>query len=122
MLKILTGLYILITAAALIVLKLGSKDGAFAEFINGKLALHLTPYTVTGVILYGVSFLLYMYLISKFDLGYIIPLTTALVYVLIFIASFIIFKESFTAIKIAGIILIVVGVALLNIKAQQPGS
>ena len=122
MLKILIGLYVLITASALVVLKLGSKDGAFAEFINGKLALHLTPYTVSGVILYGISFLLYMYLISKFDLGYIIPLTTALVYILIFIASFVIFKEAFTAIKIAGIILIVIGVALLNIKAQQPSS
>lgn len=122
MLKIITGLYVITTAAALVVLKLGSKDGAFAEFINGKLALHLTPYTIGGIVLYGTSFLLYMYLISKFDLGYIIPLTTALVYILIFIASFVIFKESFTAIKIAGIILIVIGVALLNIKAQQPGS
>lgn len=116
MLKILTGLYVLITAAALITLKLGSKDGAIAEFINGKLAFHFTPYTITGVILYGASFMLYMYLISKFDLGYIIPLTTALVYILIFIASFVIFKETFTAMKIAGIILIVIGVALLNVK------
>ena len=57
-----------------------------------------------------------MYLISKFDLGYIIPLTTALVYVLIFFASFVIFKEAFTALKIVGIVLIVIGVLLLNLK------
>lgn len=118
MLKILTVLYVLTTSAALVVLKLGSKDGAFAQFVNGKLDVNLTPYTVTGVFLYGVSFLLYMYLISKFDLGYIIPITTACVYILIFFASFVIFKEAFTAIKIAGIILIVIGVALLNLKRQ----
>lgn len=118
-LKIITGLYVLITAAALIILKLGSKDGAFAEVINSKLALHLTPYTAVGILLYGTSFLLYMYLISKFDLGYIIPLTTALVYILVFIASFVVFKEAFTALKIAGIILIVTGVVLLNIKVPN---
>lgn len=116
MLKILTALYVLTTATALIVLKFGSKDGAFAQLTNGKLDLNINPFTVTGIVLYGISFLLYMYLISKFDLGYIIPLTTALVYILIFFASFVVFKEAFTAMKIAGIALIVIGVALLNLK------
>lgn len=114
-LKIITGLYVAVTAAALVVLKLGSKDGAFAQFTNGKLDINLTPYTVGGILLYGVSFLLYMYLISKHDLGYIIPLTTALVYVLIFFASFLIFNEVFTALKVGGIVLIVIGVLLLNL-------
>jgi len=118
MLKIITALYVLTTAAALIVLKLGSKDGAIAQLINGKVAFNITPYTVSGVVLYGISFLLYMYLISKFDLGYIIPLTTALVYILIFVASFLIFKEAFSTIKIIAIILIIIGVALLNIKGH----
>ena len=117
LLQILTGLYVLTTASALVVLKLGSKNGAFAQIVDGRIDLNITPYTVTGIFLYGTSFLLYMYLISKFDLGYIIPLTTALVYILIFFASFVIFKESFTLVKIVGIVLIVVGVALLNLKS-----
>lgn len=114
--KIIIALYVLITSGALVVLKIGSKDGAPAQIINGKLDLHITALTVTGIILYGISFILYMYLISKYDLGYIIPLATALVYVLIFFASFVIFKEAFTAIKIAGIVLIVIGLLLLNLK------
>ena len=109
----------MITAGALVVLKLGSKDGPFAQFIDGRLDLNFTPYTISGITLYGLSFLLYMYLISKFDLGYIIPLTTALVYILIFLASFVIFKEAFTALKIAGIVFIVIGVALLNINVKN---
>jgi multidrug transporter EmrE-like cation transporter len=67
--------------------------------------------------LYGTSFVIYTFLIAKYDLGYIIPLTTAIVYVLIFIASFFIFNEVFTALKVIGIVLIVIGVALLNVKS-----
>lgn len=114
--KIILILYVLATSGALVVLKLGSKDGAFAQIINGKIDINITPLTVTGIVLYGTSFLMYMYLISKFDLGYIIPITTALVYILIFFASFVIFKEAFTAVKITGIMLIVLGLALLNFK------
>ena len=114
--KIIIGLYVIATSLALVVLKLGSKSGAPAQFTDGKLHVNITPYTIAGILLYGISFLIYMYLISKFDLGYIIPLTTALVYIIIFTASFFIFKESFTMIKIAGIGLIILGLVLLNVK------
>lgn len=115
--KILIALYVLTTSLALVVLKLGAKAGAPVQFMNSKLHFNITPYTIIGVFLYGVSFLLYIYLISKFDLGYIIPLTTAFVYVLIFAASFILFKEVFTVFKVIGIALIVVGLVFLNVKS-----
>ncbi len=114
--KILITLYVLVTSFALIVLKLGSKLGPPVQILNNKLHLNLTTYTIFGVLFYGVSFLLYIYLISKYDLGYIIPLTTALVYIIIFTASFTIFKESFTLIKIIGIFFIVAGLVFLNLK------
>lgn len=114
--KIIITFYVLTTSLALVVLKLGAKAGAPAQFVSGKLHFNITPYTVAGIFLYGVSFLTYIYLISKYDLGYIIPLTTALVYILIFAASFLIFNEAFTVIKIAGIFLIVCGLILLNLK------
>lgn len=114
--KILIGLYVLATSAALIVLKLGTKSGSPVQVINSRPHLNLTPYTVIGIGMYGFSFLLYMYLISKFDLGYIIPITTAFVYVIIFTASYFIFKEAFTFVKIIGISLILVGIFFLNLK------
>lgn len=109
-------LYVLTTSSALILLKLGSQSGAPISIVDGRIALHLTLLNVIGILAYGISFIVYMYLISKYDLGYIIPLATALVYVLIFFASFVIFKESFTFTKVAAITLIVLGLILLNIK------
>lgn len=108
--------YVLTTAGGLITLKLGSAGGAFIELVAGKPVFNFSILNIVGVALYGISFLLYLYLIAKNDLGFIIPLTTALVYIIIFVASFIIFKESFTFTKVAAITLIVLGLILLNIK------
>lgn len=106
--------YILSTSSGLILLKLGTTDGLPIAFVENAVKFNLNFYSILGIILYGFSFLLYIYLISKFDLGFIIPITTALVYILIFAASFIIFKEAFTMMKIAAISLIIFGVILLN--------
>lgn len=114
--KTIIALYVMATAAGLILLKLGSSAGSPLSFVESKLSLNVNPVVLTGVALYALSFILYTYLISKFDLGYIIPLTTGLVYVLIFVASFFIFKETFTFVKVAAIGMIFAGVILLNVK------
>lgn len=115
--KVLILLYTLATSFALIALKLGSKDGAPVSFLDGRFHMNITPYVLAGIGFYGLSFLLYMYLISKYDLGYIIPLTTAFVYILIFTASYFIFKEGFTLFKVIGIACIIVGLFFLNLRS-----
>lgn len=114
--KFIFALYILTTSLALIVLKYGTKTGLPISYINNKLQFNLSLYTVGGIILYMFSFITYVYLISKYDLGYIIPLAAAFVYIVIFIASAIVFNETFTAVKVSGIALIIVGLVLLNLN------
>lgn len=109
-------LYALTSSLGLILLKLGSRAGALIEFENYKLHFNLGLYTIGGIVLYGLSFLIYTYLVSKNDLGYIIPISTALVYVFIFLASYVIFKEAFTAAKIVGICLIFGGIVFLSLN------
>src|SRR5579862_5371655 len=115
MLKLLIAAYVLAASLGLIALKLGSKSGAPLQMISGKLHLNLTPLVLVGIALYGTSFLLYTYLISKYDLGYIIPVTTGLIYIVIFTASFAVLHEVFTVAKIAGITVILLGLFLLNL-------
>jgi len=110
--------YALTSSAGLVLLKLGSETGAPFSLVDGKPHFNLGVYAIIGIILYGISFIIYTYLVSKNDLGYIIPVSTALVYIFIFLASFVIFKEAFTALKILGIALILGGVILLNINKQ----
>lgn len=116
--KVIFVAYVLATSLGLIALKLSTAAGLPIGFAHGSIYFNLNIYTVAGVLLYGTSFLLYLYLISKFSLGYIIPITTALVYVLVFIASFLIFKEPFTLLKVSAIILIMGGLFLLNMNKK----
>ena len=111
-------LYAISTSLALVFLKLGSEAGPLISYADSRLQINPTLFSVLGVVLYGVSFLIYTLLVAKFNLGYIVPIATAVVYVLVFVASFIIFKESFTPIKICGIALILGGIVLLNIGGK----
>ncbi|NCU29257.1 hypothetical protein EOM60_01455 [Candidatus Saccharibacteria bacterium] len=112
--KLLIISYVLTTAGGLVLLKLGTSGAGFISIIDGKFALNISALTIIGILLYGISFLLYIILISKYSLGYIVPLTTALVYSLVFLASYFVFKEGFTAVKLLAIVLIMGGVILLN--------
>lgn len=114
--KFILAVYVLITSSALIALKWGTKAGSPLRYVDDKLHLDLNYSIVGGTLLYGLSFLIYVYLLSKYDLGYIIPVTAALVYTVIFTASYFIFHETFTAMKITGIALIVGGLVLLNLN------
>jgi small multidrug resistance pump len=110
--------YIITTSLALILLRLGSKDGAPVSFINGRLSFNITILIVAGVVSFGISFLLYTYLLSVFDLGFIVPLTTGIVYAIIFVASYFLFHESFSPLKLFAIALIFIGVILLNVSSS----
>lgn len=114
--KIVLALYVLTTSVGLIALKLGTNSGLPISYLNNKILFNVNFYTISGITLYGLSFAIYIYLISKYELGYIIPLTTALVYVLIFIGSYFIFDEVFTITKILAISLILSGLVLLNLN------
>ncbi len=121
MLKIILAFYALSASLGLISVKLGAQHGGLPiSYVGDRLHFNISLLNMTGIALYGLSFLLYTYLISKYDLGYIIPLATALVYIIIFFASYLVFKESFTPVKIAGILLIVIGSILLNLKNNPP--
>lgn len=113
--KIIIGLYVLSTSLGLVLMKLGSKSGLPILLAENKIHFNLNPSAITGLLCYGLSFFLYIYLISKYDLGYIVPILAALVYLLVFSASFLVFKEVFTIPKIIGIFFIVLGLFFLNV-------
>lgn len=68
-----------------------------------------------GLCMYVISFLLYMYLVSKYNLTYIIPICTGVSYVLIFVFSFFLLKESMSILESIGFFLIMLGIIFINI-------
>lgn len=75
--------------------------------------LQLSTTSLLGILFYGISFFLYIILLTRFDLSFISPLTIGLVYLMLMLTAVIIFGESFTLVKIIGCLLILVGVLII---------
>ena len=78
-------------------------------FVNVNISL----IAILGIISYGLSFLLYIFLLSKFDLSFISPVTVGIVYVLLMITALIIFGEQFSVIKVIGCAIILAGILMI---------
>ena len=68
-----------------------------------------------GALLYIFSFLLNMLVISRFNLNFIYPISSGLIYILISILSVLLLKESINNIQIIGMGAILVGIIIMNI-------
>ncbi len=71
-----------------------------------------------GLFLYGFSFILWLFALSKLKLSLAYP-ATSLMYVFIILASWLILKESINFYQILGIIIILIGLFLLFFKGAQ---
>lgn len=117
MLFILLIIYISLSVGGLVLFKMGS--------INSPIHLSLQKRTfefgialesILGLICYVSSFLLYMYLISIYNLNYIAPIAAGATYILTIAASYFVFHEPFTMFQVVGIFMIFGGVVLMNFK------
>lgn len=108
--------YLILTVGGLVLVKSGSSNINIA-FENGTFNFAMGIKAMLGFIFYIGSFIIYtFYIIKNFDLSYIYPIITGITQIFIILAGIFIFKEHISAFGICGIVLIVLGIALLNIK------
>ena len=85
-----------------------------AEHMKGSLARLLTNYWLaTGIVLYLLSSVFYMMGVSQGELTVLYPMVS-LGYIWTIVWARLFFKEPFTLSKIAGLAMIIFGVALIN--------
>ena len=72
--------------------------------------------SLVGYMCYGISFLLYTVIISKFELGYISPILSGVVQIVTLIVAFFVFKEQFSLNAGIGAAMIIAGVIIMNWK------
>ncbi len=109
-------MYVLSAVIGSTLIKAGSASQMKALFTVPFVNLSLSWTTLLGIFAYGISFVLYVILLSRFDLSFISPLLVAFVYVLLMFTAFFIFKESLTLHKALGCGLILIGVIMILIK------
>jgi small multidrug resistance pump len=108
-------LYLCTSTLGLIMIKLGVGTTSF-EINNVFLGMNISWKLLIGFCSYIISFILWTVVISRYDLSYIYPLLTAIMFIIIMIASSILLKESISTSKIIGVIIIVIGVLITTIK------
>lgn len=106
-------LYVIFAVSGSTLLKYGGLSQCKTLFTVPFVNINISLISLLGIIFYGLSFVFYTILLNKFDLSFISPLTVALVYILLMITSFIVFKEPITTNKIIGSSLILFGIIFM---------
>lgn len=107
-------------AASAVLLKLGmSKIGKVDLSMSGLLALAgnvlVSPLLICGFLVTGLSSLLFLVLLSKYNLNYVYPLLS-FVYVFTALAGLLVLGERMNYVNWAGIMFVCIGVALISIR------
>lgn len=106
-------LYVIFAVGGSTLIKYGAITKAVALFTVPIVNVGLTLASFFGIIFYGLSFILYIILLSRFDLSFISPVTVGLVYVLLMLTAAFVFQESFTLLKITGCAIILAGILMI---------
>ena len=109
-------IYLLLSTGGLVLIKLGA-DTMTIAINKGAFNLSMGWASILGMVCYIGSFLLFSFvLVKKYDLTYLMPVITAISQILVILAGLTIFKEHVSNFGIIGILLVIAGIVMLNIK------
>ncbi len=95
-----------------LLLKKGVTDSSLAFNLPSVIKTIFTPFVFFGLFSYGLSAIVWLFVLQRFPLSTAYP-ALSLTYVVIIILSFFIFNEPVSLSKIAGVIFIIAGVYFL---------
>ena len=106
-------IYLLFTLLGIIFIKKGG-ESLVLDITTRNLTLQVGLWSFLGLICYLLSFLLWMTILPKFNLSYIVPVTVGIVQILTLLSAVLIFSEKISGLKLLGILLIIIGAVLIN--------
>lgn len=114
---ILLGIAIITTVLSQLLFKqgmliLGGINFSLSNILSLIASTLKNPFLLSGLVFYGISFLLWLLVLSKMKLSIAYPITS-LNFVLAIIASYFLFGERISPIQFIGIFLIIIGVIAL---------
>jgi multidrug transporter EmrE-like cation transporter len=109
---VLIGLYVCLNSIGQLLIKMGTLE--IGE-ITGLLKL-LNLKLLSGIFLFGLSFLTWIYILFKANLSYAFPFAVGLGYVAVIVLALIVLEESITFIQAAGMVLVGAGIILISFQ------
>ena len=112
---------VLLNALAQILLKAGMKNFSNIDLKNNVIqtvmSIAINPYIICGFISYGISILLWLWVLSKVDVSYAYPFQ-ALGYIVVTILAWLLFQENINLTRIIALIFITMGLIILALSAR----
>jgi len=110
---VLIGIYVVLNAFGQLFIKIGSYDLKTATSLWDI----LTNFTLMGgIVLFGMSFLTWIYILTKSNLSYAFPFAVGLGYVAVIMLAVFVLKEVPNTLQIAGMVLVGIGVMLMSMQ------
>jgi multidrug transporter EmrE-like cation transporter len=107
-------IYFFFTCTGMVLIKLGGQSSHNVFLTLPILDFKLSPVSLLGFFTYGLSFLLYSSLLTKYELTFLNPVTIGITAILIFLCGVMFFNEAVTFAKLSGLFLILCGVLIVN--------
>lgn len=112
MIFVLFAIYVILSAGGLILFKLGTKDLNVA--VTSKyFEIKFSWLMILGIACYACSFLLWLFIVSKLNLSFAMPLSVGLVNTLVLIGSYFFLHETITITQWIGVVVIIFGLFLI---------
>ena len=108
-------LYVILSCSGLTFMKAADSSDIGLRISN----VFLSWKSIVGLCSYGVSFLIYMFVISKTQISIMIPLLSAVNSIIILVIGIILFKESMNAGQSVGVCLVVIGAFVISLFSRR---
>lgn len=94
----------------------GEESLLSSGFINAFLKILMNPWIILGLGSFGASFFLMAAALSRTELTLAYPFMSSLVYVILFLVGYFLFREEITLVRVSGMAMILIGITLISVK------
>lgn len=84
-----------------------------SQMLQNIIPMFLNPYVFFGFACFGLSSIFWLAVLSRFEISFVYPMV-AVAYVIVALASMVLFKENVSLVRWAGIAVIILGVILIS--------
>jgi drug/metabolite transporter (DMT)-like permease len=93
--------------------RVGAVEIDFANLVQGLLPMFMQPLVWAGLAFYGISSVVWLIVLSRFDLSFAYPMLASM-YVILPVLSYIFLDESIPPLRWFGMVIVLVGVVLVS--------
>ena len=109
-------IYVLLSSFGLVLLKIGTNKSLGFSIHNGNFILNFNYIIIIGMGMYVFSFIMSLIAMRGINLNVFYPISAGLVYILIGLLSFFLLHEKISLRQIIGMVIILAGVVIMNVK------